>query len=312
MNSQKLEKIGLSLSSGVTLFMSVLGISFGIWIESNAILLDGFFNVVSFLMSIVTLWVAWLQTQPENQNFQFGYISFIPLVNLSKGLLIFTLSLFALVSAISTIIHGGRTLNANIAVIYALIAGIGCLITAFIQRKMADQTRSIMLGIDAKNWIINGLISLSVGIAFGLVSFVKNTSLSWFVPYADSTIVTIIVLITIPVPIQIIIQNLKQLLLGAPDSELQTKIKQILASVSQDLPKEKYWLRTTQIGNYIFVSIYWLLPPDFDNYTIRDCDQIRETIVSAFQETFSELMVDIIFTQDVKWAENLEIKTNKL
>lgn len=312
MNSQKLEKIGLSLSSGVTLFMSVLGISFGIWIESNAILLDGFFNVVSFLMSIVTLWVAWLQTQPENQNFQFGYISFIPLVNLSKGLLIFTLSLFALVSAISTIIHGGRTLNANIAVIYALIAGIGCLITAFIQRKMADQTRSIMLGIDAKNWIINGLISLSVGIAFGLVSFVKNTSLSWFVPYADSTIVTIIVLITIPVPIQIIIQNLKQLLLGAPDSELQTKIKQILASVSQDLPKEKYWLRTTQIGNYIFVSIYWLLPPDFDNYTIRDCDQIRETIVSAFQETFSELMVDIIFTQDAKWAENLEIKTNKL
>lgn len=312
MNSQKLEKIGLSLSSGVTLFMSVLGISFGIWIESNAILLDGFFNVVSFLMSIVTLWVAWLQTQPENQNFQFGYISFIPLVNLSKGLLIFTLSLFALVSAISTIIHGGRTLNANIAVIYALIAGIGCLITAFIQRKMADQTRSIMLGIDAKNWIINGLISLSVGIAFGLVSFVKNTSLSWFVPYADSTIVTIIVLITIPVPIQIIIQNLKQLLLGAPDSELQTKIKQILASVSQDLPKEKYWLRTTQIGNYIFVSIYWLLPPDFEDYTIRDCDQIRETIVSAFQETFSELMVDIIFTQDVKWAENLEIKTNKL
>ncbi|MGK7943759.1 MAG: cation diffusion facilitator family transporter, partial [Microcystaceae cyanobacterium] len=300
MNSQKLEKIGLSLSSGVTLFMSVLGISFGIWIESNAILLDGFFNVVSFLMSIVTLWVAWLQNQPENQNFQFGYISFIPLVNLSKGLLIFTLSLFALVSAISTIIHGGRTLNANIAVIYALIAGIGCLITAFIQRKMADQTRSIMLGIDAKNWIINGLISLSVGIAFGLVSFVKNTSLSWFVPYADSTIVTIIVLITIPVPIQIIIQNLKQLLLGAPDSELQKKIKQILASVSQDLPKEKYWLRTTQIGNYIFVSIYWLLPPDFDNYTIRDCDLIRETIVSACQETFSELMVDIIFTQDAK------------
>ncbi|MGK7947000.1 MAG: cation transporter, partial [Microcystaceae cyanobacterium] len=137
-------------------------------------------------------------------------------------------------------------------------------------------------------------------------------SLSWFVPYADSTIVTIIVLITIPVPIQIIIQNLRQLLLGAPDSELQTTIKQILASVSQDLPKEKYWLRTTQIGNYIFVSIYWLLPPDFEDYTIRDCDQIRETIVSAFQETFSELMVDIIFTQDVKWAENLEIKTNKL
>ncbi|MGK7931460.1 MAG: cation diffusion facilitator family transporter [Microcystaceae cyanobacterium] len=306
-NPQKLEKVGLSLSSGVTLFMSILGISFGIWIDSNAILLDGFFNVVSFLMSIVTLWVAWLQTQPENPRFQFGYISFIPLVNLSKGLLIFTLSLFALVSAISTILHGGRSLNANVAVIYALIAGVGCIVTAFIQRKMATQTRSIMLTIDAKNWIINGLISLSVGIAFGLVSLIKNTGLSWFIPYADSTIVTVLVLVTLPIPIQIILQNLKQLLLGAPNSELQQQIKQIFESASQEFAREKYWLRTTQIGNYIFVSIYWLLPSNCEHYTVREFDQIRETVVTAFQETFSELIVDIIFTQQSKWADDVEI-----
>ena len=45
------EKIGLNLSIFVTLFMSILGISFGIFIQSEAILLDGFFNVVSFIMA---------------------------------------------------------------------------------------------------------------------------------------------------------------------------------------------------------------------------------------------------------------------
>lgn len=136
MNQENLEKIGLYLSVFVTLFMSALGISFGILIESDAILLDGFFNVVSFLMAIITLWVAWLQKQPENQYFQFGYLSFIPLVNGIKGLLIFVLSLFALTSAISAILHGGRTLNANLAVVYAAIAAAGCLITALIQKKL--------------------------------------------------------------------------------------------------------------------------------------------------------------------------------
>ena len=81
------------------------------------------------------------------------------MVNLIKALLIFLLSLFALTSAITAILHGGRTLNANIAVTYALIAAAGCLITALIQKKIAQKTRSLMIEVDAKNWLINGLIS---------------------------------------------------------------------------------------------------------------------------------------------------------
>ena len=85
------DKIGLNLSIFVTLFMSILGISFGIFIQSEAILLDGFFNVVSFIMALITLGVAWLQKQPENENFNFGYLSFIPLVNFSLIIICFNL-----------------------------------------------------------------------------------------------------------------------------------------------------------------------------------------------------------------------------
>ena len=67
MNQEKIEKIGLNLSILVTLLMSVLGIGFGVLTESEAILLDGFFNVVSFIMALITLGVAWLQKQPENE-----------------------------------------------------------------------------------------------------------------------------------------------------------------------------------------------------------------------------------------------------
>ena len=256
-------------------------------------------------MAIVTLWIAWLQKQPENDRFHFGYLSFIPLVNLVKSLLVLTLSLFALFSAISTLIHGGRQLNANVAVIYAIIAATGCLITALIQRKLEKKTQSVMLHVDGKNWMINGLISLSVGIAFSLVNLIQNTSFAWFIPYADSTIVALIVCITLPVPMQLIGKNLHQLLLGAPKKDVQDRIRQIFSVSARGFALQKYWLRTTQVGNTLFVSIYWLLPQDYQLKNIKELDKIRDKVATALNQEFHALIVDIIFTQDEKWAEDI-------
>ena len=308
MNQEKIETFGLNLSIFVTLFMSTLGIGFGIYVESEAILLDGFFNVISFIMALITLGVAWLQKQPENEYFNFGYLSFIPLVNLIKGLLIFLLSLFALTSAISAILHGGRNLNANLALIYALIASAGCLITALIQKKIAQKTRSIMIEVDAKNWLINGLVSLSVGVAFVVVILIKNTTLSWFIPYADSTLVIILVLITLPVPVKIIIDSLKQLLLASPRAKIQQEIKQLFDTIANSFPLEKYWLRMTQIGNTIFVRIYWLLPQDYNLKGIETLDHIREEVSQVIHQNYPDLIIDIIFTKDAKWAEDISIQ----
>ncbi|MEL4897451.1 cation diffusion facilitator family transporter [Crocosphaera sp. Alani8] len=308
MNREKTEKFGLNLSIFVTLFMSALGIGFGVSIQSEAILLDGFFNVVGFLMALITLGVSWLQKQPENEYFNFGYSSFIPLVNLIKGLLISLLSLFALTSAITAILHGGRNLNANVAVIYALIAATGCLVTALIQKRIAKKTRSIMIEVDAKNWLINGLISLSVGAAFTIIIFIKNTTLSWFIPYADSTLVIIIVLITIPVPIKVIIDSLKQLLLASPSVKTKKEIKQLFETATHSFHLEKYWLRMTQIGNTIFVSIYWLLPPEYNLNGVEDLDHIREEVSQVIHQNYPDLIIDIIFTKDSKWAEDISLQ----
>lgn len=308
MTNYRLEQFGLYLSLAMTFLMSVLGISFGVWIESEAILLDGFFNVVNFLMASGTLWIAWLQRQPESPRFHFGYLSFVPLVNLSKGLLILTLSLFALFSAISTLLHGGRMLNANLAVIYAIIAASGCLITAFIQRGIAQKNPSAMLDVDSKNWSINGLISLAVGMAFSLVAFLKNTPWAWFIPYADSTIVAVLVLGTIFIPIQIILQSANQLLLGAPSTEIQKQIKNSFEVVAKQFAFQKHWIRMTQLGNTVFISIYWLLPQGLPHSNVAQLDIIREQVAAFLLQDYPDLIIDIIFTGDEKWAGDIRFR----
>ena len=132
MNNHQLEQLALHLSTWGALGLAILGIAFGLLVPSEAIMLDGFFSLISFVMAGISLWVAWLVKQPDNEYFQFGYASFEPLINLIKGVLIATLSLFALCSAIDALRHGGRVLDAGVAVQYSAIAAVCCLIIALI------------------------------------------------------------------------------------------------------------------------------------------------------------------------------------
>ncbi|MGF1488916.1 MAG: cation transporter, partial [Prochloraceae cyanobacterium] len=180
MNSQKLEKFALKLSVFGTPFLTILGISFGLWIQSEAIILDGFFNLISLIMALASLWVSWLISQPASKYFQFDYLNFIPLVNLIKGLLIVITSLLALILSIITIFNGGRNLDSQIAVLYAIIAAITCSIIAVIQRYIAQKNSSTMVIVDSQNWLINGLISLALVIAFSFIRVLENSAYNWF------------------------------------------------------------------------------------------------------------------------------------
>ena len=303
MKSKNLEKSALKLSVFGTLFMSTLGISFGLWIQSEAILLDGFFNFIGLIMAIASVWVSWLITQPTNKHFQFDYLNFIPLVNVIKGLLIFTVSLFALASSVIAILNGGRSMDAGLAVIYAIIAAGGCLIITLIQRNVGRKTGSTMVIVDAQNWLVNGLISLSIGIAFTIVVLIEGSPFEWFIPYSDSTIVILVVLVSIGVPFKIIIQNIKQLLLAAPSSKIQTELKGILATVIGDLPCDQYSLRMTETGQYIYVYMLWLLPQQEESKKVKEIDRYRNIVTKALQEYHDNLNLDIIFTEDKAWFE---------
>ncbi|MGK7948730.1 MAG: cation transporter, partial [Xenococcaceae cyanobacterium] len=64
MNNHQLEQLALHLSMWGALSLALLGIAFGLFVPSEAIMLDGFFSFISFVMAGISLWVAWLVKQP--------------------------------------------------------------------------------------------------------------------------------------------------------------------------------------------------------------------------------------------------------
>ena len=301
MKNSHLEQKSIYLSISGTLFLAILGLTFGLAIQSAAVMLDGFFNVINFAMALATLWISRLLTRPDGKKFQFGYTGFTPLLNLCKGLLVLALSLFAFTSAVGALFHGGRQFNPGTAVIYAAIAAFTCLLIAIIQTAIAKKTGSPIVSVDSKNWMINGFISLSVGIVFSVVTIINNTSFAWFVPYADPTIVTILVMISLPIPAKVVFENLNQLLLGAPSASLQNQINELLKIATTKFPCANNYLRMTEVGQAIYLHLYWLLPHDNKLDSIETVDAMRHQINDLVKQEFPNVTLDIIFTQDDQW-----------
>lgn len=298
----RLEQKGLRLSAVGALFMAVLGIAFSFPTGSEAVLLDGLFSLIGFVVGLIAMRVAALVNRSDDEHFHFGYAAYEPMLNLAKGLLIAFISFFALVSAIDVIRGGGCEVQGAMAVVYAVLACVGCLVISFVQRAIGRRTNSPLLEVDAKNWLIDGLISGAVAVAFVVVVVLHGTSLAHWVPYADPAIVILLVIITAPVPIQIVRKNWNQLLGRAPEQQVQTEARRRVAEAVDRHPGLTPHIRLLETGRHAYAQVYIVVSDDAPYKTIEDLDGLRAEIHSTVAGDDNAIGADIVFTRDPAWV----------
>jgi cation diffusion facilitator family transporter len=297
---EKLEKRGLWLSILGALFMAGLGIGFAILTSSNAVLLDGLFSLIGFAIGLVSLRVATLVRRPDDELYHFGYAAYEPMLNLTKGLLMAFVTIFALISAVEVALHGGRVIQAGWASVYAWIAAVGCFTIAISQRALSRRTGSPLLSVDSKNWLIDGLMSVAVGIAFLVAVFLADTSYAHLLPYADPAVVIILVVLSLPIPFKIIRDNWNQMLGRAPDESLQRVAREAVARVFGETIDFETSLRMQQIGRFTYLQLYVVCKAG-EVADINRLDACRTAVHQALRSVFDNLALDVIFTHDPRW-----------
>lgn len=297
-----LESQAIRLTIAGNIAMTALGVVFALWTRSEAIFLDSVFSGVHVLISVLSLHVAHLIQQPEDQSYPFGYAMFEPLLNMAKGVIIASVAVFALFSAVAAILDGGRPIAAGIALGYALLAALGCLILAALQQRFAHICQSPILELDAKNWLIDGVISGAVALAFGLMLVLQRTSLTAWIPYADPVLVMALVLFILPLPLQTVHQNWAQIIGRAPEARLQKQIRQGVESVLQTVPYQTYHLRSISLGRLVYVQIYLqMLPTQLAQWSAAEIDDLRNHAYQTLQLQLPHLTMDLIVTADPIW-----------
>jgi cation diffusion facilitator family transporter len=295
------ERRGLLLSVWGAVGMAGLGFVFFLLTHSQAVLLDGAFSLIGALVGLVALHVASLVRRPDDEHFHFGYAAYEPMMNLSKGLLIGVVSLFALVVAVDAGLRGGREVNGSIAVVYALIAMTGCLAISLAQRRLARRTDSPLLEVDSKNWLIDGLMSGAVAVAFLAVVLLEGGEWAWLAPYADPVVVIALALLSLPIPLGIIRANWGQLLGRAPDAEVQREAASRVDEALAGLPGITPRLRLLETGRMVYLQVYLLVEPEDGPSTLEEMDRIREKVYASVMSDEPEVGLDVIFTTDLLW-----------
>lgn len=297
-----LEQKALRRSVWGNLFFAALGFGFAASSESEAILLDGIFSLVAWLMSLLTIRVARLVQGPANDWFHFGYAAFEPMLNTVKGLLLLGVCGFSLASAIKALVSGGRSLNPGWALVYAVVAACGASLLAVLQRRTAKETRSPLLEVDVKNWQVDALLSAGVGVAFLVALALRGSPSAYLLPYVDPALVTLLVVIMIRDPIKIVVEGVGELLAVAPEESIQNEVRQQFAELLADYPVDRFNLRMLKAGRAHYLLAHVVVKPDLRLESVTELDQMRKRIATRMKQRHPPWEVDVVFVADESLA----------
>lgn len=268
---------------------------------SQAILLDGVFNITYFLVGIFGIKVSALVAGGDDEEFPYGYSYLEPLVNGIKGSLVLGVSIMAAIGAIHALCVGGRPINAGLAIAYGVFASSVCGFVAWLMHRGARKVDSPMIKADAENWLVNAAVSSCVLIAFIGIFLLRAVGLDQIVPYVDPVVVLAVVSISLGVPLKIIFNSLMALLNRAPAKGIRD---QVVSAVDDALTgsriKERF-VRVLQPGRQRMVFVHVVLPED-QTLRVADLDDLRTRTHEALCKDHLDTFVDMVFTADRRWG----------
>ena len=289
------EQKGIRTSLVGALTFAVLGLSFAIWSESQAVLLDGAFNLITALMVLFAMRITRLLSEPESRRRPVGYVALEPLYILIKGLILLILTLFVMASNVIIILRGGNELKLGMIVIYISVAVVGNFIIWLLIHLNMKSSPSPLLEVEKQNWLVNALISTGIGISFLLVLIFRDGVLKPVVPYVDQIVVLIVGLISLPVPLGAIRNGLRELLLFGAGESIQQKTEEIIREKLPPGEIKEWKVYVLKTGRKYWMSLF--VSPSPETIDAGFGDRLKESLLPAIEEVYSPCSLDILISR---------------
>jgi cation diffusion facilitator family transporter len=295
--TELMEQRILKISIAVTFLLAVASILFGLLSGSLAIVFDGMFNMVDTGMSMLALYVARLLTSEGSRRFQYGYWHVEPIVLVFNGSTLILLCAYALINALGSLLSGGRELDFDWAFIFAALMSVLSIAMYIYIRQKNLKLNSEFLRLDTQSWLISASISTALVVAFGVATFIKQTSYAYLTPYVDPLILTALTACLILVPMAAVRDAMRDMFLIAP-FELDEKVRGFLDELTTRNGFTTYSSYVAKIGRAHFIEIHIVVPPGYPISGVEALDEIRREIREALEEGSPQLWLTIAFTAD--------------
>lgn len=305
------ERSILRLSIAVTVLVAGFGIAFGLLSGSFAIVFDGVYALADAGMTIVALLVANLiatsaaDSLPRHrlvERFTMGFWHLEPMVLLLNGVLLMGAAIYALINAIGSLMTGGRALEFDIAIFYAVVTLVVCLAMAVFDKRANRRIKSDFLALDAQAWLMTGAITAALLIAFIIGYLIQGTEYEVLSPYIDPLVLALVCLVIIPLPIGTVRQALADILLVTP-ADLKQQVDEVAQAIVLRYGFLSFRAYVARVGRGRQIELYFIAPLGWPARRLEEWDRIRDEIGQAIGGEGPDRWLTIAFTTDKEWAD---------
>ncbi|MGC8119866.1 cation diffusion facilitator family transporter [Marinobacter sp. VGCF2001] len=223
------ENLALTLSAAGAGLFAIAGIAWGLWADSLVILFDGAYSLISLGLSLLSLYAASLVRRPASEDYPYGMGAVEPLVIAVKGLVIGLVCVVSLVSAVVSLLQGGRPVAAGMATVFGAVNVVGCLAVWGYLRWASIRNDSGLVRAEQRQWLMDSALSAAVMIGFAIAWGLEHSEWSEFAVYADPVMMLLISFYFMTVPVKMVMESVRELLLAAPRDEALEDIQETLA-----------------------------------------------------------------------------------
>ncbi|WNH52397.1 cation diffusion facilitator family transporter [Stenotrophomonas oahuensis] len=291
----------LKFSIGVTVAVSATGFVGGLLVGSQAILFDGVYSLVDVALTLVALAVLRLVAREESPRFQYGYWHLEPMVEALGGAILALACIYALANSIIGLTTGGHTVKAGPALAWASLLCVSNLAMAAIVRVYAQRLQSGLLWLDVRAWLLSGLMSLAVVLAFAIALLLRDGEHAHWIPYLDPLVLAAISLAVLPVPLRGAWRAMREVLQVAPDT-LDARVQAVMSAFVAEHGYLDFTSHVAKMGRMRFVEIHILTRPDTVIGSIGNVDALRDEIAERLDARGSDFWLTIDFTADPAWT----------
>lgn len=309
-NSKK-EKNAMSISMYGNLFFVIIEIVIAVWTGSQAVLLDGVYDGVEFLMLLPSVFLIHLLYKPSNERHPYGYMQMETVFLVIKGIMMISVTVGLIANSINILIHGGRVVDFEFVGWFELAAFLIGAIVTFLLHQKNKHIYSKLVAAEIQDWKIDTVISFGMTVAFFLPVIFDYGVMLEIAPYLDSVITIILSIIMIPAPIKIVVDAVKDLMLIPPGDETIEEIKNITEPIIKKSNCVDCHYDIVKTGRKLWISAYITL--NKDELSVNKFQILQTECIAALAKRFSnfyfELLPEIEFHKD-ELVELNETETN--
>jgi cation diffusion facilitator family transporter len=291
----------LRLSIAVTVVVSAFGVVFGLLSGSLSIMFDGVFAAIDAAMSGLALFVSRLVSRESlNRRFQFGYWHIEPMVLAFNGGTLMLLCFYAFLNAIDSLLAGGRQLDFDWAIAYAVIVCVVCFGMFVYEQRANRKIVSDFVRLDGQSWLMSAAITSALLVAFAIAWSLRDTAWRPLTPYVDPVVLALLTLVLVFVPIRTVRKALREILLITPP-ELDAHVRKVMEGVIADYGFSTYTSYVAKVGRAQFIEIHIAVPAGMRLDNVATVDAIRREIAEVIGDEGPYRWLTIDFTADPRW-----------